>query len=114
MVEAGSCLQQAKQLEGIEQMTPIKPIKYPELYSGELEEVEFAKDQPEYLTLPALVGSGPGMRTTVITEWEPTAEELQRLFTGGHVRLRILKADTPLQPVMLDVVGGEGDGAGEE
>lgn len=50
--------------------------------------IEFAKDQPQYRTLPALVGNDG----TVITQWEFTEEELHKIFIGGHLRLILLYA----------------------
>jgi hypothetical protein len=63
--------------------------------------VVIAKDQPEYLPLPASV-SPDGV---VMTEWEPTAEELARLMNGGRVRLWIYTFRNPLQPVSVEVTG---------
>ncbi len=65
--------------------------------------IVIAKDQPEYNPLPASVdGNG-----CVMTEWELTAEELHQLFTGGRIRLWIHTFNTPLQPLSIEVVGGE-------
>lgn len=74
-------------------MTPInpKPVDHAAF-------VEFAKDQPEYLTLPAYVD----IQGVVTTEWEPTADELAILLNGGNVRLRVFTFGRALQPVMLD------------
>jgi hypothetical protein len=60
-------------------MTPVEPTQLHE--GGHL--VVFAKDQPEYKPLPASVDAN-GL---VMTEWEPTAEELQMLLMGGRIRL---------------------------
>lgn len=49
--------------------------------------IVFGKDQPEYLPLPASVDP----HGLVMTEWEPSADELQALFTGGRVRLFMWK-----------------------
>lgn len=78
-------------------MTPVEP----QLHEN-AKLVIIAKDQPEYIPLPASVDNNG----VVMTEWEPTAEELQKLFTGGRIRLWIYTYNHPLQPVMLDVVGG--------
>ena len=79
-------------------MTPVEPT----LHEG-AKLVMFAKDQPEYLPLPASVDASG----CVMTEWEPTAEELDRLLCGGRVRLWIYTFGHRLQPVMLDVVDPE-------
>lgn len=75
-------------------MTPIAP-----LVDGQV--VIFAKDQPEYFPLPAVV-SPDG--TMVTTEWELSAEELQRVLEGGRIRLRLWTFGHPLQPVLIEVV----------
>lgn len=61
--------------------------------------VRFAEDQPEYNILPGARDA----EGTVITEWQPTAEELAALLAGGHVRLTIMTFNLPLQPVLLEV-----------
>jgi hypothetical protein len=61
--------------------------------------VTFAKDQPEYLPLPAL-------RTpngAVVTQWAPTADELRKLNAGEPVTLAVLTFGQPLQPLIVDV-----------
>jgi len=40
----------------------------------------------------------------IMTEWQLSAEELQMLFCGGHIRLWTYTFNTPFQPVTLDVV----------
>lgn len=76
--------------------------------------VVFAKDQPQFKPLPAAVTD----RGTVITEWEPTAGELELLLTGGRIRLTIIgavKDKRPLTPLKLEVLAppklfeGEGE-----
>lgn len=61
--------------------------------------IVIAKDQPEYIPLPAFFTP----EGYVITEWELTAEELARLMTGGRLRLSILTFGRPLQPLILEV-----------
>lgn len=65
--------------------------------------IVFAKDQPQYIPLPALYDQ-TGL---VITEWEPTAEELDKLLCGGRVRLYVHTFRQPLQPVSLEVAEPE-------
>lgn len=63
--------------------------------------VVFAKDQPEYLPLPAMVlDTNEG---EAVTCWELTAEELEAIQTTGRVWLRQLTFRAPLQPVNLTV-----------
>lgn len=61
--------------------------------------VVLAKDQPEYTPLPASVDA----EGLVMTEWEPTADELERLFRGGRIRLWTWTFGHRFQPVMLQV-----------
>jgi len=94
-------------------MNPIKPTKYEELYTGDTREIELA-NYPGFDILPALLSVNPSALSTntLTTEWVPSAEELHRLSTGGHVRLRVLIYDEgeTLQPMNVDVVGGDLEG----
>lgn len=78
-------------------MQPASPVAYdPETRWG-ISEVTYAKDQPEYLPLPALKFSD-GL---VITRWQPSFWERLSLLFGGSVILGQLTFNQPLQPVML-------------
>lgn len=59
--------------------------------------VVFAKDQPEYLPLPALVF--PDGR--VLTEWRFSEEERAAIARGENLRLWVWTFGRPLQPVAL-------------
>lgn len=61
--------------------------------------IVIAKDQPEYLPLPALVF--PDGR--VMTEWKLSEDERGRLIAGEHLRLWIWMFGNPLQPIALEV-----------
>jgi len=61
--------------------------------------VVFAKDQPEYAPLPALVFPDG----KVCTEWRPTEDERARILAGENIRLWIWTYGRPLQPVALEV-----------
>jgi hypothetical protein len=76
-------------------MTPVEPTAVHA--GGRL--VVFAKDQPQYLPLPASVDA----TGVVMTEWEPTAEELARLMDGGRVRIWLYTFNRPLQPIQVEV-----------
>lgn len=82
-------------------MIPVEPVAY----EGSMG-VTYAKDQPQYTMLPARVFDD----SSVLTEWEPTAEELEYLLQGGKVRLWIYcgfdeqGVMRKLQPVSLEVV----------
>lgn len=61
--------------------------------------VVFAKDQPEYDPLPAL--AYPDGK--ILTEWEFTDEERQKIARGENLRLWIWTFGKPLQPIALDI-----------
>lgn len=74
-------------------MTPVEPTTL----VGD--PVVYAKDQPQYESLPA-------RRTAdgrVITEWMLTDEERWRISHGENIRLTVLTFNGPLQPVILAV-----------
>lgn len=70
----------------------MKPIEFPG------HNVVFAKDQPEYQPLPAMVLPEDG---TVITCWELSPQELEVIKKTGVVYLKQLTFRRPLQPVLL-------------
>jgi hypothetical protein len=80
--------------EGGYEVRPVDPV-----VSDGWHTVVFAKDQPEYNPLPAVRNS----EGDVITDWEPSRDELVRLLLGGRVRLTVLTFGHPLQPVRLEV-----------
>lgn len=49
--------------------------------------VIFAKDQPEFIPLPALVSES---ENRVVCEWTLDEEEVDRLMVGGRIRLELL------------------------
>lgn len=93
-------------------MNPAEPLAKDSSPPAGWRYVRIAEDQPQYQTLPALVS-----HESIVTVWEPTAEELAQLSTGGAVKLEVLNYGKPMQPVRLEVIGGERDlrvGAGED
>lgn len=74
-------------------MTPITPV----VPGIELSTVVFAKDQPEYLQLPAHVT--PDGR--VVTRWRLTWREKLQVVLGGCLWLQVLTFNSPLQPVKI-------------
>ncbi len=76
-------------------MTPVEPSVLP----AGATLVVFAKDQPEYIPLPAAVTADG----CVMTEWEPTALELDALLTGGRLRIWLWTFGQPLQPIAVEV-----------
>lgn len=60
--------------------------------------VTFAKDQPEYQPLPAVVGLFNG---EVITCWRPSFWERLKLLWTGRVWVHQLTFGAPLQPLIV-------------
>ena len=58
----------------------------------------FAKDQPEYLPLPAYVNS----QGKVITCWQLSFWERLRVLFIGELWLSVLTFKNPIQPVKMD------------
>lgn len=65
-------------------------------------EICYAKDQPEYLQLPALTYGSPefGHR---LSRWKMSWAERLHVLVTGHVFLHVMTFNTPLQPVMITV-----------
>lgn len=77
-------------------MTPVEPP----LFDG-ARSVVIAKDQPQYEPVPASVDA----QGLVLTEWEPTAEELDALLQGGRLRLWTWTFNRGFSPIALEAVG---------
>lgn len=75
-------------------MTPQAPVERKGWHT-----VIFAKDQPEYLPLPANTDG-----TSVETCWRLTWRERIRLFLTGELYLTLLTFGRPLQPIRLSVL----------
>jgi hypothetical protein len=82
---------------------PMQPIS-PVVRGFEHMEVVYAKDQPEYLPLPALhVDDGNG----VLTHWKLSWRERLRIFWYGDLYLHMLTFRKPLQPISLSLKAPE-------
>jgi len=82
-------------------MQPIEPRPCPLEDLGD--PVVFAKDQPEYQPLPALVRPDG----VVTTEWELTDQDLEKLidnWPNSRLRLQVHTFGQPLQPLRIEVV----------
>jgi hypothetical protein len=78
-------------------MKPVSPVAIdPEKRWG-VSEIDFAKDQPQYLPLPALRFSD-GL---VVSRWTFSMRERFKILLGGSVYLGQLTFNTPLRPVRL-------------
>jgi len=76
----------------------------PNFNSGQ--EVVYAANQLEYYPLPT-IRFPEGL---VVSKWEPTLEERERIYNGGNIYLGLLTFGSPLQPILLgtlpeDIVG---------
>lgn len=71
--------------------------------------ITFAVDQPQYDPLVASIDP----EGCVMTEWEPSAEDLARLMNGGRIRLWLLHTGVgvvegaKLTPIGLETIEGE-------
>jgi hypothetical protein len=74
-------------------MEPTSPI----INGMEEEEVVFAKDQPQYLQLPALKSTRPDGR--ILTRWKLTDEERAAVASGADLFLEVSTFGQPLQPL---------------
>ena len=89
-------------------MKSVSPVAHdPETRWG-VSEVTYAKDQSEYLALPALRFSD-GL---VVTRWRFSLIERLQILFGGSVYVGVLTFNKPLQPIKIstsvqDVVGLE-------
>jgi hypothetical protein len=74
-------------------MQPVSPV-IPSINS---DEIIYAKDQPEYLPLPAVkLEDG-----TILTRWELSEEEKRLILEQGYIYLEVLTFNRPLQPLRL-------------
>ena len=71
----------------------MKPIRFKEV------NIEFAKDQPEYNTLPAY--RDQGQQGEVITCWKLSFKERFRILFGANIWLCLLSFHKPLTPSFM-------------
>jgi len=76
-------------------MVPVAPTEI----HVDAERITFAKDQPPYAPIHAAMDKD-GL---VLTEWEPTAEELALLMNGSRIRIWVFTFRKPLQPLTVEV-----------
>jgi hypothetical protein len=76
-------------------MKPVSPV-IPGRYDLGQYETLIAKDQPEYITLPAIITTG-----LVTTRWRLSFVERVKVLLFGNVFLQVLKGKGDLQPVKL-------------
>jgi hypothetical protein len=78
-------------------MKPISPV----IKGYETAEVIFAKDQPQYLPLPALILQGEGK--PVVSRWKLDDEERSRIAQGADILLTQMIFDGPYNPIQMEV-----------
>ena len=70
-------------------------------------EVIYAKNQPEYLPLRALVSEGPEQR--VISRWTLTDQQRKAVAEGADIFLLLLTFGGALQPIQMATGTGKED-----
>lgn len=79
-------------------------VKEPTLHEHAMLVVFGADQQQHYFPLPASVDASG----TVMTEWEPSAEDLATLMCGGRVRIWLLytgvEKGRPLTPIKVETI----------
>ena len=73
----------------------MKAIEFPE------QNIVFAKDQPEYLPLPAFKNDSP--QGEVISCWQLTWKERIKILFTGKIWLSLLSFNKPLTPSRLSI-----------
>jgi len=61
--------------------------------------IVIAKDQPEYIPLPALVDENGN----VVTCWKLSTDEIEKISKTGELWLQVMTFNQPLQPLYLTV-----------
>jgi hypothetical protein len=78
-------------------MKPVSPVAYdPETRWG-ISEVTLAKNQPQYIPLPALRFQD-GL---IVTRWNLSWKERIHVLLGGSLFLGVLTFNKPLQPIRM-------------
>ena len=72
----------------------MKPIEFPGFNAT------FAKDQPEYLPLPAHINKEEGV---VTTSWDLSWKERFKILFGANLYLQTMTFNKPLQPILPSV-----------
>lgn len=73
--------------------TPATPV----IPGHDFAEVTFAANQPEYQPLPAIVTPDGH----VVTRWQLSEEERERISQTGELWLLTMTANRPLQPILV-------------
>lgn len=78
------------------------PLQIPGL---EASEIVIARDQPEYIPLPALPLDFPvegGTAFGVLTRWRLTDEEREAISNGADLWVSLITFGQPMQPIRIE------------
>lgn len=78
-------------------MKPVSPVYENAKDLFGVQEVVYAKDQPEYIPLPVLKFQDG----TIVSRWRMSWKERLRALLTGDIFLAVLTFNQPLQPVLL-------------
>ena len=81
-------------------MKPISPV----IEGYQSKEVVFAKEQPEYMPLPALVLEGEDK--PIVSRWQLNDEERKQIAAGADILFTQMIFSDLYHPVRLEVVDG--------
>jgi hypothetical protein len=82
----------------------LKPSDNPVVDGLEQHERVYAKDQPEYIPLRALVANRP--EATVMSRWTFTHEQRKAIADAADIYLQLSTFNRPLQPIRIVVSDG--------
>lgn len=85
----------------------LQPRNGPVVDGMEAQEVVYAKDQPQYIPLRALVSDGP--MGAVISRWTLTADQRKAVAEGADIFLESNTFHQPLQPIRMAISDGKLD-----
>lgn len=86
----------------------LTPFDGPVIEGLEAKEIVFAKDQPEYIPLRALVTIDD--EKAALTHWTLTPDQRRAIANGADIYLELLTFGAPLQPIRIivsDLVGDD-------
>jgi hypothetical protein len=83
----------------------LQPADKPVIEGMEAEEVVYAKNQPEYIPLRTLRGSG--RMVPVLSRWSPTKEQRESILNGADIYLELNTFGGPLQPIRMAISDGK-------
>jgi hypothetical protein len=76
-------------------MHPMSPV----VPTANVDEVVYAKDQPEYQPLPCIRATDGA----ILTRWSLNEQERRQVAEQGYVYLTVMTFNQPLQPLLMTV-----------